>query len=65
MEGSFLKEIDIYGNLSQQNVLYDEYISGRNRDLTQEEEKLLKRKESSQIWEYQGKRHINNIFVKF
>ena len=50
MEGSFLKEIDIYGNLSQQNVLYDEYISGRNRDLTQEEQKLLKRLESSQIW---------------
>ena len=42
VEGSFLKDIDIYGNLSQLNVLYDEYISGRDRDLTSNEESLLK-----------------------
>ena len=33
--------VGIYGNLSQLNVLYDEYISGRDRDLTLEEQKLL------------------------
>ena len=41
VEGSFLREIGIYGNLSQLNVLYDEYISGRERDLTWKDQTFL------------------------
>jgi hypothetical protein len=37
-----LKKIGIYGNLTQLEALFDEYISGRSESQTEKEKRILK-----------------------
>ena len=41
VEASFLKDLDLYGNTDKIKLLFDEFIHGHQRNLSQNEEELL------------------------
>ena len=41
VEASFLKENNAYGNITRMNILFDEYINGRQGNLSKDEEAYL------------------------
>ena len=41
MEASFLRDLNVYGNATMINLLFNEFIHGHQRNLSKEEEKLI------------------------
>ena len=43
VEASFLKDLGIFGNTTMTKLLFNEFINGRQNNLTQEEEEFIKK----------------------